>query len=266
MADEEDDKPVLHRANINDEFLKHPHSGAFIRNPLREKASPNQPIIFCAGEFEHNCLEEALQDWHCVHVSESGFRDMVGSWCQSRGIAGGKASGGQSYKSLSKSGHRAALGKLRDTSFEFTVNLRKSSYIPPRNERRRPGGNKEASYRGSHIDKVNIEVSDQDAGRLRVEKIDEGLVAQWNRSHPAFVVKVGDTIVKVNGMRGTGAEMIDEMVTAHDQLRLIVRRVQNDGRSPSKDQTRRMSQMAGEMVLNSSAAAPSGGAEADGHK
>mmetsp|Transcript_92357 Transcript_92357/g.177291 ORF Transcript_92357/g.177291 Transcript_92357/m.177291 type:complete len:180 (+) Transcript_92357:1-540(+) len=170
---------------------------------------------------------------------------MVGSWCQSRGIAGAKMSGGQSYKSLSKSGHRAALGKLRDTSFEFTVSLRKSSYIPPRNERRRPGGNKEAGYRGSHVDKVNIEVSDQDGSRLRVELINEGLIAQWNRSHPSFGVKVGDMIVRVNGVRGTAAGMIDEMVTAHDQLRIIVRRVQ-EGRLTSKDPTRRPSQATSE--------------------
>lgn len=239
MADDDEDKPVLHHAKIDDEFLKHPYSGADIRNPLREKGA-SQPIIFCAGEYEHNCLEEALHDWNVVSVSEAGFRDMVNTWCTQRGIDGA----GTKTTALSKSGHRAALGKLRDmsNSFEFTVNLRKSSYIAPRNERRRPGGNKEAGYRGSHVDKVNIEVSDQDGKGLRVESITEGLMTQWNRAHPSFAVRVGDMLVKVNATRGSGAQMLDEMAAAHDQLRIIVRRVQSDYRRTSRDSQRRPSE------------------------
>merc|ERR1719198_1027019 len=131
MGDDDDAQPI-HKAKIDDEFLKHPGSGAFIRNPFKEKGR-TLPIIFSRGEYEHNSLDEALQEWQTVTISEVGFRDMINSWSQYHGGASilpsaveidQSRNAGRSWRSPAtwcNTRQRAAVGKLRDTlnGFEF---------------------------------------------------------------------------------------------------------------------------------------------------
>eukprot|EP00971_Amphidinium_carterae_P256390 5090817-Amphidinium_carterae.1 len=35
------------------------------------------PILFQMSEFQHNCLEDAMADWHCISMSESSFRALT---------------------------------------------------------------------------------------------------------------------------------------------------------------------------------------------
>jgi hypothetical protein len=232
-----DESPPIHKAKLDDEFLKHPQSGAQIRNPFREKGR-TLPILFSRGEYDHNALDEALHEWQMVTISETGFRDMVNSWSQHHGGAAilptpaeieSKQSVGRSWRSPAtwcKTRQRAALGKLKDSTngFEFSVHLRKSSYSGVRTERRTRG--KEGGHKSMLLDKVGLEVSDDKGLYLRVDAVHEGLVVQWNRAHPSFVVKPGDIIVKVNDRHNSSAAMIEELHSSHETWRLTVRRAE----------------------------------------
>lgn len=75
MQDEDGERPA-HKASADDEFLKHPCSGAFIRNPLQEKGRV-APIHFSVQEYEYNGLDNALCEWTVVHVSEASLKNLV---------------------------------------------------------------------------------------------------------------------------------------------------------------------------------------------
>lgn len=226
----------VNKASIDDEFLRHPHSGAFIRNPLLDKTR-TAPILFQSGEFDHNCLDDALAEYQCITVTEASFKEMTQGGEMTMGPNGEMTQevappSPAMTKSLSSSKmstlSRAALGRLRElpTGYEFVVALRKSSYVPPRNNRRRPV---EAMRGGTLVDKVNIEVSDIGGKTLRVETINEGLIAVWNRTNPAFQIRAGDIIVKVNMVAKNSAGMIEELIAAPDALRVTVRRSPSAG-------------------------------------
>lgn len=229
MGDEEEEGGLKPRKTaIDDEFFQHPHSGALIRNPLRDK-SRSQPILFSAAEYQHNSLDETLNEWHCVNVTEASFRDMMSGFVESKGST-------MPARWSRNFSQRVALGKIHHspTGYEFAVNLRKSQYVQPRHARRaRPG--KEQSV-GTAIDKLNIEVSDVDGTKLKVENITEGLVLAWNRTHPSFPVKVGDYITRVNDRRLNSGLMMEEMNAALDVLRLQVQRAPPERRSSMERQ------------------------------
>mmetsp|Transcript_28171 Transcript_28171/g.81002 ORF Transcript_28171/g.81002 Transcript_28171/m.81002 type:complete len:243 (-) Transcript_28171:140-868(-) len=226
MAEDEGEQgPKPNKAKVDDEFLRHPHSGAFIRNPLLDKTRTT-PISFAEGEFKHNCLEEALTDYNFVMVSENSYREMMRMGKQLAATQTAKSDQSQTAPPGSPFA-RAALSTLTKTShgYEFVVNLRKSTYIPPRAGRRRQDTKPSV---GVLVDKLNIEVNDDKEGGLKIEDIKEGLVAAWNRTqHSAFQVKVGDRIVRANA-RGVDAatpqQIQEELEKAPDLLRLVVRR------------------------------------------
>jgi len=245
----DDDEPVVHRAKLEDEFLKHPGSGALIRNPFRETGR-TLPIILSRGDYEHNSLDETLHDWQTVTVSEAGFRDMLNHQSQKHcgttilpsAVDIEKANkSGRSWKSPAiwfNTQQRAAVGKLRDLSdgVEFSVSLRKSTYAAPRVEgRKRP--NAGGHHTVTHIDKVAIEVSDDRDAHLRIEAVNEGLVTVWNRTHHSFLVKADDLIVKVND-KCTPSCMLEELTGHNDLLRLTVRRT-TAAKASSKDPVRK---------------------------
>jgi hypothetical protein len=224
MGDEEEGGPKPNHANIDDEFLKHPHSGAQFRNPLLAK-DRSQPILLQRGEFDFNCLEDAFvkEEWHCIKVSESSYQALMRN---------------TPPKTPPTPAHprsplaRAALNRLRDlpVGYEFALLVRKTTWVAPRGNRRRREEAK-VSATGVVVDKINIEVT-EGAQTLRVEAVREGLVSTWNQTNPAFMMKPGDEIVKVNNVRIDTAAMIQEMKDASDQVRLIVRR------PPSKTDSR----------------------------
>jgi|EP00927_Polykrikos_kofoidii_P007491 hypothetical protein len=241
---EEDEGPKLNKASIDDEFLRHPHSGAYVRNPLIDK-SRSVPILFQAGEFEHNCLGEALSEYQVISVSESNFRAMISPTAadttlkpETTGnptlLSGSSTLAG----SLSSSGMRntltrAALGRLRDLpgSYEFVITLRKSTYVPPRVNRRRPVEPRTAT--GVLVDKANIEINDVNGKFLRIETVNEGLISVWNRLNPAFQVRQSDLIVKVNTVSKNAPGMLEEIAAAPDLVKMTIRRSPQDPRRAS---------------------------------
>merc|ERR1719296_314680 len=230
MGDEEDEgRPKPNKAKLEDEFLKHPHSGASIRNPLLDK-SRSTPILFQEPEFKHNCLEDALGDYPCITVSEAGFREMMrtGHFIQATRdlqATGGDPSTINAASPPSSPLARAALstlGKL-PTGYEFVVTLKKSSYVPRASRRRQ----EQKQTAGVVIDKLNVEVLEDGGPGLRIEDIREGLVSTWNRGNPSFQVRQGDRIVKANlvsAAKASPAKLIEEMDQTSDVLRLSIRR------------------------------------------
>lgn len=220
MNDDEDQGPKPNKANIDDEFLRHPHSGAFIRNPLLEKGR-SLPIPLQISEFDHNCLHDALADWHCISVSESSLRDMMSASTTPRAV-------GSTQDPLKTTGRtqlqRAALNRLRDlpSGYEFVVTLYKSTYVPPRIGRRRQADIRVSN--GVLIDKLNIEVVDLQGVALRIDEIKEGLITAWNRANPPFAVKQADQIVRVNGRHQNSAALIEELTVGPDMLKVTVHR------------------------------------------
>jgi len=220
MGDEEDEQRLKPRKmSIDDEFMQHPDSGAFIRNPLKQSRST--PILLSASEYNHNVLDDALGDWHQVCVSESSLREMMQTYSDSHGLSLPEKFGSRLVKSQS----RAHVGRVHSLAngFDFVVQLRKSTYVQPRNTRRRAMG-KEIPGSVS-IEKLQIEVTEIDGGtKLRVENITDGLVLAWNKTHTHFMVKIGDVITKVNDRKGNAKALVEEMHEAQEVLRITVQR------------------------------------------
>lgn len=230
MGDDEDEGLKPRKTTVEDEFMQHPHSGALIRNPLKEKAK-SQPILLSASEFNHNCLDESLGEWHCVSVNESSFRDLMRHYADTHGT-----NMPSSWSRTVSVQSRCSVGRVHSLTggFDFVVQLRKSTYVAPRKKMPRPGDRKDQP--GVMIDKVNIEVTDIDGRSLRVENVSEGLVLAWNRAHPSFPVKIGDVITRVNERKTNSAAMIDELQHCPDLVRMTVHRTPViERRFPSKD-------------------------------
>jgi len=246
MADDEDDRPKINVANIDDEFLRHPHTGAFVRNPLLDK-SKSTPIIFQHAEFNHNCLEAALQDYQSISVSESTFKAMTMSGISfNADPASGTLASSGSTGSLRSTLARAALGTLRHVAagYEFVVLIKKSTYVPPRTNRRRPI--EARTNMGQIVDKLNVEVTDVAGRVLRVEAVHEGLIGVWNRTNPAFEVRQGDSFVKVNLAKSNASAMIEEMANASDVVRITVRRSPPERRSSKAGDLSRLPSKSGQ--------------------
>jgi len=233
MADE-DTGPKFHKAKLDDEFLRHPHSRAQIRNPLLEKNTG--PVLFQVSEFDYNCLEEVMGDYHTIKVSEKALRELTeGSPKATAGeippadpaVATATSTSSTSSSTMKSTLQRAALGRLRDlpAGYEFQVVLRKSTYVPPR-LRRRPIETKTSS--GIVIDKVNVEVTNLGDKGLRVEDIREGLTMVWNRNNPMLRILPGDILVRVNDKKEASA-MLEECATT-ECIKLTVRRAPLDQR------------------------------------
>mmetsp|Transcript_70031 Transcript_70031/g.193721 ORF Transcript_70031/g.193721 Transcript_70031/m.193721 type:complete len:136 (-) Transcript_70031:125-532(-) len=58
----------------------------------------------------------------------------------------------------------------------------------------------------------------------RVDGVNDGLVAQWNEQNPTKQVKVGDTIVKVNGI----SQGISEQLAKADVLEIVFMRTEGE--------------------------------------
>lgn len=241
MAEEEETAPKLNKANIDDEFLRHPASGAFIRNPLLDKTR-STPILFQAGEFDFNCLDDALSDYKCISISENAFLQMTNAppaadatlaMAESATSLSGTKSGTMST-TMRSTLSRAALTRLNDlrAGYEFVVQLRKTNYQPPRTTRRRPLEAKTPN--GILVDKVNLEVTVVQSKFLRIETINEGLISRWNQENPAFQVRQGDMIVKVNAAPKNSEAMLEEMQQSPDLIKLVVRRMPTSSRTPSR--------------------------------
>eukprot|EP00929_Paragymnodinium_shiwhaense_P045359 TRINITY_DN23183_c0_g1_i1.p1 TRINITY_DN23183_c0_g1~~TRINITY_DN23183_c0_g1_i1.p1 ORF type:complete len:249 (-),score=67.44 TRINITY_DN23183_c0_g1_i1:177-923(-) len=238
---EEDTGPKVNKASIDDEFLRHPASGAFIRNPLLDKQR-STPILFQAGEFDFNCLDDALAEYKCISVSETAFREMTQGGVpettmmnpsESAASLGG-TKGGTMSSTMRSTLSRAALTRLNDlrAGYEFVVTLRKSQYQPPRTTRRRPLEPRTST--GILVDKVNLEVTNVNGKTLRVETINEGLISRWNQENQAFQVRQGDVVVKVNAAPKNAEAMLEEMQQAPDLMKLVVRRMPTSSRTPSR--------------------------------
>jgi hypothetical protein len=231
MAEEDEDTGLKPRkTTLEDAFMQHPHSGALIRNPLKEKAK-SQPILLSISEFNHNCLDDSLGEWHCVSVNESGFRDLMSHYADTHG-----SNMPSSWSRTVAVQSRCTVGRVHalNGGFDFVVQLRKSTYVAPRKKLPRPGDRKD--HPGVMIDKLNLEVSDIDGTSLRVENVVEGLVLAWNRAHPSFPVKIGDVITKVNDKKRNTSAMIEELQHCPEVCRLWVHRAPvAASRVPSKD-------------------------------
>jgi len=94
--------------------------------------------------------------------------------------------------------------------------------VPARGGRRRP--KEDRITVGTVIEKVAIEVTEQQGSVLRVEQITEGLVSVWNRNYPPLQVRLFDEIIQVNGRAHDSTAMLEELKSAEDAVKLIVRR------------------------------------------
>lgn len=230
--EDDDEGPKPNRAKIDDEFLKHPQSGGLFRNPLHPSLDRTRstPVLFQAGEFHHNCLQDALADWHCITISEESLRQLQGG-AQAQAASPGGSSTLKTTAALSLGTTsrpvkaKASISKLRELSsgYEFCITLRKLTYVPPRNRRR---NQEPKTTNGVTVDKANIEVAPAGAS-LKIVNMTEGLVMVWNRMKPFLEVRIGDQITSVNGRREPAA-MIEEMNTAPDALRIMIRRLPSE--------------------------------------
>mmetsp|Transcript_56091 Transcript_56091/g.149652 ORF Transcript_56091/g.149652 Transcript_56091/m.149652 type:complete len:159 (-) Transcript_56091:192-668(-) len=78
-------------------------------------------------------------------------------------------------------------------------------------------------YRG-HTTSIGVGVlGESDPLLLRISSLSlVGAIATWNEDHPAERVRVGDSILEVNGIRDNVMDMVEECQTA-DRLSLVVR-------------------------------------------
>jgi len=59
---------------------------------------------------------------------------------------------------------------------------------------------------------------------LKISRLETGVVTDWNQSHPKDEIKVGDRIVKVNGISGDAPSMLRELARTRE-LSFLVRRL-----------------------------------------
>lgn len=56
---------------------------------------------------------------------------------------------------------------------------------------------------------MKLEYCSNSAGAVIQEVASSGLLAKWNRSHPKDEIQPGDRILKVNGMKCAGPDMVE---------------------------------------------------------
>jgi len=67
-----------------------------------------------------------------------------------------------------------------------------------------------------------VKLGDWSSGGLQIEKLDHGLVYQWNLSNPSTQVCENDIIVEVNSVKGSSAELLQNMTNGPVlELRLL---------------------------------------------
>lgn len=64
--------------------------------------------------------------------------------------------------------------------------------------------------------RLGVDVDLTDGIALQIDKVNDGLVADWNKEHPDRQVKPNDRVISVNGARGNALTMTD--VCKHDDV------------------------------------------------
>eukprot|EP00419_Tripos_fusus_P028258 CAMPEP_0172716328 /NCGR_PEP_ID=MMETSP1074-20121228/68064_1 /TAXON_ID=2916 /ORGANISM="Ceratium fusus, Strain PA161109" /LENGTH=138 /DNA_ID=CAMNT_0013540995 /DNA_START=55 /DNA_END=471 /DNA_ORIENTATION=+ len=68
---------------------------------------------------------------------------------------------------------------------------------------------------------VDVDLSDGD--HLLVDKVNDGLVMQWNKANPDKEVRPNDKVMEVNGIKGDAAQMTETCKNQYDLELLILR-------------------------------------------
>mmetsp|Transcript_107860 Transcript_107860/g.287161 ORF Transcript_107860/g.287161 Transcript_107860/m.287161 type:complete len:137 (-) Transcript_107860:282-692(-) len=71
--------------------------------------------------------------------------------------------------------------------------------------------------------RLGVDVDLSDGVCLIVDKINDGLVGEWNRSNPSNEIRKGDRVVSVNGVSGNAQELA-EACKRDDILQLVIER------------------------------------------
>mmetsp|Transcript_99665 Transcript_99665/g.277565 ORF Transcript_99665/g.277565 Transcript_99665/m.277565 type:complete len:141 (-) Transcript_99665:214-636(-) len=71
--------------------------------------------------------------------------------------------------------------------------------------------------------RLGVDVDLTDNVCLLVDKVNDGLIMNWNKEHPDKAVKVNDKIVSVNGTRGDAHKMT-EVCKESDDLEMVIQR------------------------------------------
>lgn len=74
------------------------------------------------------------------------------------------------------------------------------------------------------LTKVGLDVTHHGGFALKIKKMKDGLVTQWNTDHqdqPELIVKEGDFITKVNGTESAPKTLV-EMMVQEDNLELVI--------------------------------------------
>mmetsp|Transcript_57635 Transcript_57635/g.165277 ORF Transcript_57635/g.165277 Transcript_57635/m.165277 type:complete len:137 (-) Transcript_57635:56-466(-) len=71
--------------------------------------------------------------------------------------------------------------------------------------------------------RLGVDVDLTDGICLVVDKVNPGLVEEWNKKNPDKVVQAGDKILSVNGTQGN-AQQMTEVCKAEDTLEMLVQR------------------------------------------
>lgn len=178
--------------------------GALVTGVLKELAYPWADLTddLCRAVGAVDCLVKTA-DGHVVGYSterhalrarirslgaDSGAADRVGV------VLGGGAAGRAARAALLELGFGrtlSAAGPEPEQLFNFLVTLDKTSG-----------------------EKLGIDISHDNGETLRVERVTGDLVAAWNaaqRSNSEICVSPGDTILAVNGRRGSVANLVEEL-------------------------------------------------------
>lgn len=257
---DDDEKPqVFHKATLNSEFLRHPQSGAFFRNPLRQRSTA-VPTMLSDEEFSHNCLDQVLRDCPTITISENALRKLLGDddscSATSTSASSGRSSALSTPRSTPNSARslqrRVPLNRLPEVPVgcEIFVSLplagserhhhfrrnsdaqekkepkpfRKDLRAERRAERQfaEVQAHKTQPNKDMLVENLNVDMSVDST--LQVARIREGPLARWNRMHPDIQVRVGDHIVKVNGQQKGVSDMLADLVSTTGVVSFVVRR------------------------------------------
>lgn len=258
----------LYKATINSDFLQHPESGGFFRNPLKERRTGLLPTMLSEGEFKHNRIGEVLKNSPCIKISEAGFWKLMAeetgtsisgaSTMNSSSDVPSTATGSlvssaystprsniSSASGSSSARRKLPLSRLPEVSMgcEIHVNV----FVQPTHHHehhhhhhtpsspKKDAGDKGGKNGGKPgpappipkemlLENLSIDVTGVDSSQLLVGKIRDGALAKWNRIHPELQVKLGDSIVRVNGHRRPVLELAHELAAASGNVALVVRR------------------------------------------